>query len=159
MIPATLMENPESSLTRRRFLGKAALGCAVGAGALAAAAALRSVFPPLTRTKKVFTVGHLTDFPINTFTLLPEHKVFILRDHEGVRAVSAVCTHLGCVLKRVEDEFRCPCHGSRFDDSGLVLSGPAPSALPWFRMDLAPDGQLRVHTSQRTRPTDTFKIF
>jgi cytochrome b6-f complex iron-sulfur subunit len=153
------MENPETPLSRRRFLGKAALGCAAGAGALAAAAALRSVVPSLTRTQKVFSVGQLTDFPINTFTLLPEHKVFILRDHEGVRAVSAVCTHLGCVLKRFEDEFRCPCHGSRFENSGRVLSGPAPSSLPWFRVDLAPDGQLRVHTNQRARPTDTFKIF
>ena len=153
------MENPETPLSRRRFLGKAALGCAVGAGALAAGAGLRSVVPPLTRTRKVFPVGYLPDFPINTFTLLPEHKVFILRDHEGVRAVSAVCTHLGCVLKRVEDEFRCPCHGSRCENSGRVLSGPAPSALPWFRVDLAPDGQLRVHTNRRTRSSDTFKIY
>jgi cytochrome b6-f complex iron-sulfur subunit len=153
------MENPDNPLTRRRFLAKAALGCAVGAGSLAAAAALRSVVPSLTRTRKVFPVGRLPEFPINTFTLLPEHKVFIFREHDGVRAVSAVCTHLGCVLKRVEDEFRCPCHGSRFENSGQVLSGPAPSSLPWFRVDLAPDGQLRVHTNRRVRPTDTFEIY
>ncbi|MGB2908408.1 MAG: Rieske 2Fe-2S domain-containing protein [Candidatus Aminicenantaceae bacterium] len=159
MIPEILMEHPEGGLTRRRFLGKAALGCAAGAGGLAGIAALRSIIPALTRTKKVFSVGHLPDFPVNTFTLLPEHKVFILRDHEGVRAVSAVCTHLGCVLKRVEDEFRCPCHGSRFANSGEVMSGPAPSALPWFKLDLAPDGQIRVHTNQRTTPQDRLRLF
>jgi cytochrome b6-f complex iron-sulfur subunit len=153
------MENPREGLTRRRFLGKAALGCAAGAGGLAVIAALRSILPALTRTKKVFTVGRLPDFPVNTFTLLPEHKVFILRDHEGVRAVSAVCTHLGCVLRRIEDEFRCPCHGSRFDDSGQVLSGPAPSALPWFKVDLAPDGRIRVHTNLRATPQDKLRLY
>jgi len=159
MIPEILMEKPKGGLTRRRFLGKAALGCAAGAGGLAGIAALRSIAPALTRTKKVFSVGRLHDFPVNTFTLLPKHKVFILRDHEGVRAVSAICTHLGCVLKRVEDEFRCPCHGSRFDDRGLVVTGPAPSALPWFKVDLAPDGRIRVHTNQRTTSQDKLRIF
>lgn len=150
------MQKPEKQQTRRRFLGKAALGCAAGAGLLSASALVRSVIPALTRTAKVFSVGHPGDYPVNSFTLLPEHKVYIIRDHEGVRAVSAVCTHLGCVLKRAESEFQCPCHGSRFDDTGQVLSGPAPSPLPWFKVDLAPDGQLRVEMTRRTSSRDTF---
>ncbi len=154
----TNMKKPKISLSRRRFLGKAALGCAAGAGLLSAAAAVRSVIPALTRSTKVFTVGQIYDFPVGSFTLLPERKVFIIRDHEGVRAVSALCTHLGCVLKRTESEFQCPCHGSRFDDTGRVLSGPAPSPLPWFKVDLAPDGQLRVDMTRRTSSSDAFKL-
>ena len=107
---------------------------------------------------KVFSVGQPNDYPVNSFTLLPEHKVFILRNHEGVRAISAVCTHLGCVLKWAENEFHCPCHGSRFDDTGQVLSGPAPSPLPWYRMDLAFDGQLQVDMTRRTSSRFVFKI-
>lgn len=37
------------------------------------------------------------------------------------------CTHMGCVLQynRIEHVWECPCHGSRYDDSGNILDGPA----------------------------------
>jgi cytochrome b6-f complex iron-sulfur subunit len=152
------MRKTSPPITRRRFLGKAALGCAVGAGGLAGAAAIRTVFPALTRTTRTFTIGEPSEFPVNTFVLLPEHKVFVYRDHEGVRAVSAVCTHLGCVLKWADKEFHCPCHGSRFDETGRVRSGPAPRPLAWFRVDIAPDGQLRIDTGRRVGPRDKLAV-
>lgn len=45
----------------------------------------------------------------------------------GLHAVSAVCTHMGCVLSwnGAEKSWDCPCHGSRFDVDGRVLHGPA----------------------------------
>lgn len=49
-------------------------------------------------------------------------------DDAGVlRAVSAVCTHLGCVVNfnRAERSWDCPCHGSRFACDGSLLEGPA----------------------------------
>lgn len=43
-----------------------------------------------------------------------------------VVAFSAICTHQGCVVAAAGAEFRCPCHGSRFDAAtGEVLNGPA----------------------------------
>ena len=44
-------------------------------------------------------------------------------------ALSAVCTHLGCVVSWQEQagEFLCPCHGGRFSADGQVLAGPPPS--------------------------------
>ncbi|MER6677205.1 FAD-dependent oxidoreductase [Streptomyces sp. NPDC000983] len=50
------------------------------------------------------------------------------RDEDGqLHAVSATCTHLGCVVafNRAEKAWECPCHGSRFAPDGEVLQGPA----------------------------------
>ena len=153
------MEENATNISRRRFLGKAAIGCAIGAGGLALIAALREIIPPLKKENKRFTIGPLYDFPINTFTLMPKQKIFVFRDHEGVRALSAVCTHLGCVLERgEEDGFLCPCHGSRFDDTGKVVSGPAPRALAFFKVDMAPNGQLFVDMNQQVPHNEIFRI-
>jgi len=57
---------------------------------------------------------------------------FLRNDAGSVRAVSAICTHMGCRLKADPSgaELRCLCHGSRFSRQGEVLSGLAPSPLP-----------------------------
>jgi glycine/D-amino acid oxidase-like deaminating enzyme/nitrite reductase/ring-hydroxylating ferredoxin subunit len=55
-------------------------------------------------------------------------EVAVARDeHGGLHAVSAVCTHLGCLVawNGAERSWDCPCHGSRFGLGGEVLEGPA----------------------------------
>lgn len=59
-------------------------------------------------------------------------KVAAYRDGSGtLHAVSAVCTHMGCLVEWNEDEetWDCHCHGSRFEPSGRVINGPAKKAL------------------------------
>jgi Rieske Fe-S protein len=54
------------------------------------------------------------------------------RDEQGrLHALSARCTHLGCIVEwnTAERSWDCPCHGSRFDIDGSVLQGPAVAPL------------------------------
>jgi len=56
-------------------------------------------------------------------------------------ALTAVCTHLGCIVKWQDaiQEFLCPCHGGRFSTDGTVLGGPPPSPLQTYPVALSGD--------------------
>lgn len=84
-------------------------------------------------------------------TFLPNLRVFLFRKGNSFRAASAVCTHLGCTVNLAGKGFHCPCHGSVFDESGAVLSGPAPAPLAWFLLSLSRDGHLVIDTSQQVK--------
>jgi glycine/D-amino acid oxidase-like deaminating enzyme/nitrite reductase/ring-hydroxylating ferredoxin subunit len=59
-------------------------------------------------------------------------NVAAFRDESGkVHAVSAVCTHMGCLVgwNATDRTWDCPCHGSRFELSGEVIHGPATQPL------------------------------
>lgn len=61
------------------------------------------------------------------------NKVAASRDADGkLHMVSAICTHMGCVVhwNGAETTWDCPCHGSRFAPDGEVMGGPATQALP-----------------------------
>jgi Rieske Fe-S protein len=65
-------------------------------------------------------------------------KVAAYRDEDGtLHSVSAICTHLGCVVtwNSAEKTWDCPCHGSRFDKLGSVINGPANKDLPPVTLD------------------------
>lgn len=72
----------------------------------------------------------LADVPRGGALVLPEDGIAVtqLRDGE-VRVLDLTCTHLGCRVAATETGFTCPCHGSRFDERGGVLTGPAPRPL------------------------------
>lgn len=64
---------------------------------------------------------------------LDGHKCAVYRSGDDTyHVVSAVCTHLKCIVSwnRAERSWDCPCHGSRFDIDGSVIEGPAYQPLP-----------------------------
>ena len=67
-----------------------------------------------------------------------EQRIAIYRDGDGkIHALSAACTHLGCVVSwnAAETSWDCPCHGSRFSVTGQVLHGPAATPLEAVQLD------------------------
>ncbi|ATQ66461.1 MULTISPECIES: ubiquinol-cytochrome c reductase iron-sulfur subunit [Methylosinus] len=61
--------------------------------------------------------------------------------------VVGVCTHLGCIPTGHEGEFNgwfCPCHGSTYDTSGRIRSGPAPSNLEVPQYAFLTDTKIKI---------------
>ncbi len=145
-------------MKRRNFLERAAVTLVSLAGVAAAFSYLRQFFPRLAGEKKRIVLGDYRKFPVDTYTFLEGHNIFVYRDHEGIKAVSAVCTHLGCILEKSTDGFECPCHGSCFSDVGKVLSGPAPRNLSWYEVYRAADGKIVVNPSRTVGPGEKFNI-
>ena len=58
-----------------------------------------------------------------------DESVYLRKQGEAIEAVSALCTHTGCLVQRVSSGFGCPCHKSDFDEDGRPTSGPAPRPL------------------------------
>ena len=65
-------------------------------------------------------------------------KLAVHRDDAGsLHVVSAVCTHMQCIVhwNTAERTWDCPCHGSRFTPDGKVLEGPALADLAQRDLD------------------------
>ena len=104
-----------------------------------------------------FRIGSPQDYPPGSTTFLAERRVFIMSGSDGLYVVSSICTHLGCNVRRTAAGFQCPCHGSRFDDHGRVVQGPAPAPLPWFALSRSPRGQLVVDLDRKVGPEFRFR--
>ena len=96
----------------------------------------------------LFKAGKPEDYPDGSVTFLEDERVFLVRQGNTFRCLSAICTHLGCTVNRTGQGYDCPCHGSIFDDQGTVKSGPAPRSLIWFSVALSKDHRLLVDKSQ-----------
>ena len=135
--------------SRRDFFGRLSWSGFGIVSLIGTLAAVRSAFPRVLFTPpQTFKAGIPTDFTIGEISekFKREHRVWIIRDEEGIYALFAKCTHLGCTPRwlKAEDKFKCPCHGSGFYKTGINFEGPAPRPLERYRVSLAEDGQLVV---------------
>ncbi|CAG1013396.1 cytochrome b6-f complex iron-sulfur subunit [Anaerolineales bacterium] len=93
-----------------------------------------------------FDLGNIADFPIGSRTVRSDIPAVINNVDGKIIAQSLVCTHLGCTVAESVTGFDCPCHGSRFDENGNVLAGPAQKPLKTLRVELSEDGRVKLHT-------------
>ncbi len=137
-------------VTRRRFIRISGVS-AVILSALGLSGIVRAYLSvgPVETAPIRFVLGAPADFPQGSVTL--KEGVFVLRDSEGVFAVKAVCSHLGCRIQWNAGEavFDCPCHGSRYDRRGGYLSGPARKPLTPVHLTRNDAGQLVADLSRK----------
>src|SRR5437879_1216366 len=147
----TTKEDPDEAKTisrRRRFVMAAVLGT-LGVNLLMF---LRFFFPrALYEPKTMFRIGFPADFGFGVDTKFQNaHRIWVVRNTEGIFVISAICTHLGCTpdWKATENKFKCPCHGSGYDPEGVNFEGPAPRPMDRAHVDLDPEGQIVVDLSR-----------
>jgi menaquinol-cytochrome c reductase iron-sulfur subunit len=146
-------------LNRRTFLSRIGVGAAFVSVAGFLVATARFVFPNvLYEAPSRVPLGPPDRFPPGEATYLPEERIFVFRDDDGLSALSSVCTHLGCNVRRVSSGFECPCHGSRFDAGGRVSHGPAPKPLAWRRLSLSPRGLVVVDLASEVERTSRLRV-
>ena len=95
----------------------------------------------------VVASGFLAEHNVGDRTLVQGLKgdptYLVVDGPEEIRnyGMSAVCTHLGCVVpwNASENRFICPCHGSQYDETGKVVRGPAPLSLALAHVDVEDD--------------------
>jgi len=108
----------------------------------------------LTDVKKEWLYAGKADFFERNRTYPFSTGKFFLKRFEdgGFLAISVRCTHLGCVVNIDKNTggFVCPCHASRFDKYGEVLSAPATRPLDIFPVKLE-NGELFVDTRKPVR--------
>ncbi len=130
---------------RRSFLGKVVGGI----GAVVAASTLypvvRYIIPPAQKEAKEqdeIVVGKASEVPPDSGKIFQfnKDKVIVVNNGGVLSAVSAVCTHLGCLVqwKADEDLIFCACHGARYTPTGEIISGPQP--LPLAKFNVKVDG-------------------
>ena len=151
----------KSGATRREFLSDVAAG-ALGIAGLGSMVVTYQYLSPnvLFEPPTTFRAGIPDLFPQDSVTILPEQQVYIVRTDSGFYAVSAVCTHLGCITqwKPELNQIACPCHGSKFTQDGTKIEGPAPRPLPHFAITLTADGQLQVDKLETVNSSQVLKV-
>jgi cytochrome b6-f complex iron-sulfur subunit len=132
-------------MPRRDFLGLAAAWSALATLVFATLGIAKLPKPGvLPSPSKKFRVSLPESLAPGEAYVAPGRAVVLVRDREGVYAVSRVCTHLGCIVQPSPSGFDCPCHGSRFAADGSVLKGPAPKPLRWLAVSSLGGGSFVV---------------
>jgi cytochrome b6-f complex iron-sulfur subunit len=107
----------------------------------------RTLFEPATS----FKIGYPEEYGLGVDTKFQQkYRIWVDRTPDRIFVIYARCTHLGCTpdWKPSENKFKCPCHGSGYDNEGINFEGPAPRPMDRAKVDISPDGQILVDVSK-----------
>ena len=107
----------------------------------------RTLFEPNT----VFKIGYPSEYGLGVDTKWQQkYRIWVDRTPDRLFVIYARCTHLGCTpdWKASENKFKCPCHGSGYDNEGVNFEGPAPRPMDRAHIEQGPDGQIIVDVSR-----------
>ena len=151
---------PAARPSRRALLviGGAGLAAGIAAGVAAAVGIDRLPKPATPGTNQALVengswklVKALADLPEGTPIAFRSGAIegFLIRNGDEVKGLSAVCTHMGCILNysKFRNQFECPCHGATFAISGQPTdqyNAPLP-ALPSLNVRIQ-RGQVEVYS-------------
>jgi cytochrome b6-f complex iron-sulfur subunit len=163
MAVAVQGHDPETArpaeVPRRRLLAWLSSVGLFGSAILSAVSNLVFIKPRATYGQPSrFSIGKPDDYPSGVRMSLDARRVCVVREGNKLAAISTTCTHLGCIVGISETGFACPCHGSRFDQDGNVTGGPAPKPLPWFKVTMAPNGEIEVDKGVEVAPGSYFNV-
>ncbi|MFH2056179.1 MAG: ubiquinol-cytochrome c reductase iron-sulfur subunit [bacterium] len=155
------METHEVDKNRRSFLS-----WLLGGGALALLGAIfypvfKYVVPPpsgeanVTQLKLPFTLSELiaTEGRFKIFKFGKNTGIALVTAAGEVKAFSATCTHLDCLVQYVPEQsvLWCACHNGRYDLQGRNISGPPPRPLEQYEVHLdEASGEIHVAEAQNS---------
>lgn len=151
---------PDEELERRRFLGLLGSGALALAGVGTALAGARYLEPDvLYEPDGRLAVCRPEAISMDAIHVQAARRVYLVHDRRGFYALSAVCTHLGCVTRHdpSSNHIVCPCHGSVFDCAGNVIRGPAREPLHHLCVTLE-RGVLVVDVNARVSPDTVLEV-
>ncbi len=141
----------DEPLSRRGFIKYALLGfsaLATAGGVLTPIIAY--LWPPKkggSQAGERVAVADSTELPIGKGEVYSVNNkpVIVIHTPDGYSALSATCTHLGCIVFWNEQRqvIACPCHEAYFNTNGAVISGPPPAPLAAYRVQ-EDGGQIYV---------------
>jgi len=140
----------EKTISRRRLIGFAWIAAAMIVLGELIGGTLAFLWPRRKQGKseKIFVAGNISSFKVGEVTPFRRERAFIVRVDGGFLALSAVCTHLHCIVNWNASlkSFECPCHGGKFNEEGSVAGGPPPRPLDLYPLKIVA-GKLVVDTT------------
>ena len=133
---------PKKEMTRRDFLDWVIRGGILATLSGMLFPALAYIWPVMGRGPKVDMeeVAQVDEVPMGGAkkVILGGSALLLVRTPQSIKAFSAICTHLGCVVdwNSSKSEIVCPCHAGVFDLEGRVVSGPPPRPLPTYPVNV-----------------------
>mgnify|MGYP001548056224 CR=1 FL=1 len=109
-------------------------------------------------TTRALDVGAPSTFTLNTPVYFAMGFVFVVRDANGLYALTARCPHQGFTTRVEGTDFVCPRHGSQFSFDGAVLTGPATQPLVHYAMCTLDNGHVGVLTSQTVSDSERLDV-